>query len=74
MMQNVKSIYFNHPSQGNSTNYYVILGPRDKAAPPTSQQINKIKIDDGVDTAFASEKIDLCVDLWEARPCIWDPE
>ena len=37
----VKSIYFNHPSQGNSTNYYVILGLRDKAAPPTSQQINK---------------------------------
>ena len=28
-------------SQGNSTNYYLILGPRDKAAPPTSQQINK---------------------------------
>ena len=37
----VKSIYFHHPSQGNSTNYYVILGLRDKAAPPTSQQINK---------------------------------
>ena len=37
----LKSIYFNHPSQGNSTNYYLILGPRDKAAPPTSQQINK---------------------------------
>ena len=30
-----------HPSQGNSTNYYLILGLRDKAAPPTSQQINK---------------------------------
>ena len=28
-------------SQGNSTNYYLILGLRDKAAPPTSQQINK---------------------------------
>ena len=37
----VKSIYFHHPSQGNSTNYYLILGLRDKAAPPTSQQINK---------------------------------
>ena len=36
-----KSIYFNHPSQGNSSNYYLILGPRDKAAPPTSQPINK---------------------------------
>ena len=34
-------MYFNHPSQGNSTNYYLILGLRDKAAPPTSQQINK---------------------------------
>ena len=37
----VKSIYFHHPSQGNSTNYYLILGLRDKAAPPTSQQIKK---------------------------------
>ena len=32
---------FNYPSQGNSTNYYIILGRRDKVAPPTSQQINK---------------------------------
>ena len=38
----VKSIYFNHPSHGNFTNCYLILGPRDKAAhTPTSQQINK---------------------------------
>ena len=37
----VKSIYFNHSSQGNSADYYIILGPKDKAAPPTSQQINK---------------------------------
>ena len=37
----VKSIYFHHPSQGNSTNYYLSLGLRDKAAPLTSQQINK---------------------------------
>ena len=36
----LKSIYLNHPSQDNSTNW-VILGLRDKAAPPTSQQINK---------------------------------
>ena len=36
-----KSVYFNHPSQGNSTNYYIILGPRDKAAPPASQQIGQ---------------------------------
>ena len=27
----LKSIYFNHPSQDNSPNYYIILGPRDKA-------------------------------------------
>ena len=36
-----KSIYFNHPSQGNSTNYYLILGLQDKVAPSTCQQINK---------------------------------
>ena len=39
----VKSIYLHHPSQGNSINYYLILGLRDKAAPPTSQQINKVR-------------------------------
>ena len=39
MLQNRMSIYFNHPSQGILTNYYLILGPRDKAAHPTSQQI-----------------------------------
>ena len=37
----LKSIYFNHPSQGNSAYYYLILGLRDKAAAPSSQQINK---------------------------------
>ena len=41
MKAKVKSIYFHHPSQGNSTSYYIILGLRDKAAPSTSQQINK---------------------------------
>ena len=41
MKAKVKSIYFHHLSQGNSTNNYLILGLRDKAAPPTSQQINK---------------------------------
>ena len=31
---------FNHLSQGNSTNYYImLLGPRNKAASPTSQQV-----------------------------------
>ena len=44
MYAKVKSIYFNHPSKGNSTNYYLILGPRDKAAPPTSQQIKQIPL------------------------------
>ena len=45
MIQNiVKSIYFNHPSQGNWTNYYIMLGPRDKAAPPTSQQIGQFPL------------------------------
>ena len=43
MLAKVKSVYFNHPSQGNSTNYYLILGPWDKAAPPTSQQINSLQ-------------------------------
>ena len=28
-----------HPSQSSSTNYCIILGQRDKAALPTSQQI-----------------------------------
>ena len=43
MKAKLKSTYSNHPSQGNSTTYYLILGPRGKAAPPTSQQINKFK-------------------------------
>ena len=38
----VKSVYFNHPSLGNPTNYYVILGARDKVVLPTSQEIKKI--------------------------------
>ena len=42
----LKSIYFNYPShsQGNSTNSYLILGPRDKAVPPTSQQIKIVPL------------------------------
>ena len=41
MAQNVcySQIIFYHPSQGNSTNYYNILGLRDEAAPPISPQI-----------------------------------
>ena len=34
----------------------------------------KIKMHDGVDTSPASEEIDLFVDLWEAQPCLGDPE
>ena len=44
MQAKVKSVYFNHPSQGNSANYYIILGPRNKAAPSTSQQISKFPL------------------------------
>ena len=32
------------------------------------------KMDDGVNTSFVSEGIDLFVDLWEAQPSFWDPE
>ena len=41
MLAKVKSVYFSHPFQGNSGNYYIIWGPRDKAAPPISQQIGQ---------------------------------
>ena len=48
----VKSIYFNHPSQGNSTNYYLILGLRDKAAPPASKQIPSEASEEPSDTVI----------------------
>ena len=38
------------------------------------EEERKRKTDDGVDTSLASEGIDLVVDLWEAQPCLWDPE
>ena len=38
------------------------------------EEERKMKMDDGVDTSVASEGIDLFVDLWEAQPCLWDPE
>ena len=41
---------------------------------PADEEEIKIKMDDGVDTSLASEGIDLLVDLWEARPCLRDPE
>ena len=34
----------------------------------------EIKMDDRVDTSLALEGINLFVDLWEAQPCLWDPE
>ena len=34
----------------------------------------KINMDDGVAISLASKGIDLFVDLWEAQPCLWDPE
>ena len=33
-----------------------------------------IKMDVSVDISLASEGIDLYVDLWDAQPCLWDPE
>ena len=59
----VKSIYFNHPSQGNSTNYYLILGPWDKAAPPTGQQINKFPLKRVKNLATPSS-ICICISSW----------
>ena len=34
------------------------------------EEERKRKMDDGV----ASEGTDQFVDLWEAQPCLWDPE
>ena len=34
----------------------------------------EIKMYDGVDTSLASKRTGLFVDLWEAQPCLWDPE
>ena len=38
------------------------------------EQERKAQMDDGVDTSLASEITDLFVDLWEAQPCLLDPE
>ena len=29
---------------------------------------------EGVDTSLASERNDVFDDVWEAQPCVWDPE
>ena len=38
------------------------------------EEETKIKMDDGVDISLASKRIDIFVDLWEAQPCLWNPE
>ena len=48
-------------------------GLKAKSSPADEEEIN-IYMDDCVDTSLASGGIDLFVDLWEAQPCLWDPE
>ena len=51
----LKSIYFHHPSQGNPTNYYLILGLWDKAAPShksTNKQIPSEASEEPSDTVI----------------------
>ena len=38
------------------------------------EEEGKIKLDDSVNASLAFEGTDLFVDLWEAQPCLWDPE
>ena len=45
-----------------------------KESSPVGEEEIKIKMHDCVDTSPASEGTDLFVDLWEAQPCLWDPE
>jgi len=52
----------------------VISEQESKESSPVDEEERKMKIDDGVDISIASEGIDLFVDLWEAQPCLWDPE
>ena len=56
MIQNeVKWIYFHHPSQGNSTNYYLILGLQDKACAShksTNKQISSEASEEPRDTVI----------------------
>ena len=52
MYAKVKSVFIHHPSQGNSTNYYLILGLQDKAAPSTSQQIPSEVSEESSDTVI----------------------
>ena len=45
-----------------------------KKISPVDEEEIQIQMDDRVDTSFASEGIDLFVDLWEVQPCLWDPK
>ena len=45
-----------------------------KESSPVDVEEIKIKMDDSVNTSLTSEGFDLFVDLWEAQPCLWDPE
>ena len=45
-----------------------------KESSPVNEEEIKIKMDDGVDISLTSDGTDLFVDLWEAQPCLWDPE
>ena len=45
---------------------------RAKTSPVDEEEI-KIKMDDGVDTSLASEGIYVFVALWDAQPCLREP-
>ena len=49
MLAKARSVYFNHPSPGNSTNYYLILGLRDKS---TNKQIPSEASEEPSDTVI----------------------
>ena len=34
------------------------------------EEERQMKMDNGVNTSFASEGVDLFVDLWKAQPCL----
>ena len=39
---------------------------------PADEEERKVTM--SVDTSLASERTDTFADLWEAQPCLWDPE
>ena len=52
-------------TQRYNTHRYILVNEEEK---------RRKKMDDGVDASFTSDGTDLFVDLWEAQPCLWDPE